>query len=70
MALAAGTLSYESPVMVTDGPYVLNQGFDMSPDGERFLMVKKADGEDDGWRRYVLVLNWFQELERLAPTKN
>ena len=40
--------------------------YDISPDGERFLIIKDtADGDDE----LILVHNWFRELERLVPTK-
>jgi len=39
--------------------------FDVSPDGERFLVLQTHDE----WTPQInLVLNWFQELERLVPT--
>ena len=37
---------------------------DVSPDGQRFLMLA-ATGEP----RVRVVLNWLDELERLVPTK-
>lgn len=40
------------------------QYYDISPDGQRFLMVKL--GEDTS--QINVVLNWFEELKRLAPT--
>jgi hypothetical protein len=41
--------------------------YDVSADGQRFLMVKRADTE---WSRVPIhvVLNWFSELERRVPT--
>ena len=43
-----------------------SSGFDISPDGQRFLTMKK---EIKATPIHV-VLNWFQELERLVPTDN
>ena len=40
------------------------QYYDISPDGQRFLMVKL--GEDTP--QIHVVLNWFEELKRLVPT--
>ncbi len=38
-----------------------------APDGSRFLMYKaQVDPESHG--ELILVQNWFEELERLAPT--
>jgi hypothetical protein len=39
--------------------------YDVSRDGQRFLMVKDKSGSG----RLNLVLNWFEELKRLVPTK-
>ena len=41
------------------------RAYDISPDGERFLMVKPDDDENT---ELNVVLNWFDELKRLAPT--
>ena len=37
--------------------------YDVSPDGQRFLMIK--DESSSG--RLNIVLNWFEELNRLVP---
>jgi Tol biopolymer transport system component len=37
--------------------------YDVSPDGQRFVMVK----DDSASGRLNIVLNWFEELRRLAP---
>ena len=50
-------------------PTTPNRTYDISPDGERFLMVKEAPGQTST-AEVILVQNWFQELERLVPTEN
>ena len=43
--------------------------FAVSPDGQRFLMIKEGattDATVEGPEIYV-VLNWFEELTRLVP---
>jgi len=45
-------------------PSWLHGGYDVSPDGERFVTM---DIEEDGAKRIVVLLDWFQELERLVP---
>ena len=53
------------------GPYVFdsfNRGFDITPDGERFIMLESAANQDAS--KLVLVLNWFEELKRLVPTND
>ena len=38
----------------------------VSPDGERFLMVRRSPEAIPD--RIDIVLNWFEELKRLVPT--
>ena len=50
------------------GTYDLSPNFDIAPDGKSFVFVKA----DEEWGRATeirLVLNWFEELKRLAPTE-
>jgi len=42
------------------------QGYDISPDGKRFLMMKEETLQGQG--QINVVLNWFEELKRLVPT--
>ncbi len=56
------------PQLVFEGPYVLGNSvanYDISPDGQRFLMIKEEEGQQD---QINVVLNWFEELKRLVPT--
>ena len=44
--------------------------YHLTPDGERFLMVKAGGRTDDtapAQTQIVLVQNWFEELTGLAP---
>ncbi len=46
------------------------RSFDMSPDGERLLMVFPADRPDTGASarpQINIVLNWFEELKARVP---
>ena len=43
--------------------------YDVGPDG-RFLMVTPVSEEQLETREIVLVLNWFEELERLVPSED
>jgi hypothetical protein len=38
--------------------------YDVSPDGQRFLMVQ---GSDANLTQLNVVLNWFEELKRRVP---
>ena len=40
------------------------QYYDISPDGQRFLMIRR----DQAPAQINVVLNWFEELKRLVPT--
>ena len=42
--------------------------WDISPDGQRFLMVKQGEREPKPVTEMILVQNWFEELKRLVPT--
>ena len=43
--------------------------YDVSPDGQRFLVVGSGVSADAGVARpqITVVLNWFEELKRLVP---
>lgn len=45
--------------------------YDVSPDGQRFLMIKVGGGsdEDAAPTSIIVVENWFEELKRLVPTR-
>ena len=57
--------SVASPVGLFRGPFVLdgfgNPNFDVSPDGQHFLMVK---GEPTEPARLRVVVGWFDQLSR------
>ena len=61
------------PTVVVEGPYASpgNSGrhYDVSPDGERFLLIRDAEGVDATVPRLNVVLNWFDELRRLVPSR-
>ena len=42
-------------------------GYDITPDGQRFLMVQPTDPEQPATQINV-VLNWFDELKKKVPT--
>ena len=57
-----------TPRVIFEGPYsygstVALTNYDVSTDGQRFLMVKS----EAGGAHLSVVLNWFSELARLAP---
>ena len=50
--------------------YVLrssSRSYDIHPDGEQFLMIKKVE-EEVPRTELIVVENWFEELKRRVPT--
>ena len=46
------------------------RGYDITPDGERLVMVFPADQTGDASPPQInLILNWFQELTERVPVK-
>jgi len=47
------------------------RSYDVSPDGQRFLMMQDAAAESaaDKPANIVVVLNWLEELKRLLPAQ-
>jgi len=62
------TFAAGSPVVLFRGRYTTSGAvvnYDISPDGQRFLMIKAVGGSTG---QINVVLNWFEELKRLVPT--
>jgi Tol biopolymer transport system component len=63
------SFSVGKPRVLFEGSYVTTQFtpgkpyYDISPDGQRFVMIRAA-----GEAQINVVLNWFEELKRLVPT--
>jgi Tol biopolymer transport system component/predicted Ser/Thr protein kinase len=59
------------PRMLFEGPYLPTPAtfpnYDVSPDGQRFLMLKPIE-QAMGPTQINVVLNWFEELKRRVPT--
>jgi serine/threonine-protein kinase len=62
------------PTLLFQGEYGTSEfpatgvAYDVSPDGQRFLMVKETEQSTAGTQINV-VLNWFEELKRRVPTR-
>jgi serine/threonine-protein kinase len=58
-----------TPRMLFEGPYVLSaiwdRNYDVTPDGQRFLMVRQDDAGDSTVRLNIIV-NWLEELKEKA----
>jgi serine/threonine-protein kinase len=56
------------------GRYLAGQAlrgiYDVTEDGQRFLLIKRVEGDrESAERTIVIVENWLEELERLVPTE-
>jgi eukaryotic-like serine/threonine-protein kinase len=49
---------------IKQGPFA---NYDVSPDGQRFLMLKPVEQDQAALTLINLVLNWTEELKRLVP---
>jgi serine/threonine-protein kinase len=62
------------PRMLFEGPYVpiplpnTFPNYDVSPDGQRFLMLKPSEQAQTAPTQINVVLNWFEELKQKVPT--
>ncbi len=47
------------------------RAYDVSPDGQRFLVIKDAPGFDSSTLStpIVVVQNWVEELKRVVPVR-
>jgi hypothetical protein len=60
--------------MLFQGQYqpnpVMNANYDVSADGQRFLMVKPTSAQDAAPTQINIVLNWIEELKQRVPPGN
>lgn len=56
---------FEGPFRI-DGPF---RTYDVTPDGQRFLMVQEIAQPATRLSHMVLVQNWTEELKRVVPAK-
>ena len=65
------SFSAANPEVMFDADYYLGNGgpnYDVSPDAERFLMIRRAENSS-ARPQIIVVQNWLEELERLVPTE-
>jgi hypothetical protein len=67
------TFSASTPKMLFEGRYETVSGpgtnFDVSVDGQRFLMVKAAKSRETSPTQINVVLKWFEELKQKVPVR-
>jgi serine/threonine protein kinase/Tol biopolymer transport system component len=60
------------PRILFEGPYepppIPIANYDVSPDGQRFLMLKPSESVGTAPTQINVVLNWFEELKQKVPT--
>jgi dipeptidyl aminopeptidase/acylaminoacyl peptidase len=64
-------LSWSDPKILFEGAYrelTNDRNFDIHPNGQRFLLIKEIDRAVEN-QQINIVLNWFEELKSLVPTK-
>jgi len=67
IAIAGATLTVGRPQPLFEGQYGMTspiRGYDVSPDGKRFLVVRRVTAPPEPPQQFVLVQNWFAELNR------
>ena len=68
------TFSAGKPKVLFEGQYLevqaglMGTAYDVSPDGQRFLMIKSGEQAQAAPTQINVVLNWFEELKRRVPT--
>ncbi len=71
---AQASFAAGKPRQLFEGHYLTGGGYaranyDVSPDGQRFLMLRPVEGEQAAPTQINVVLNWTEELKRLVPTE-
>jgi hypothetical protein len=72
-----GTWAAGTATKVVEGRYYIGvaantiRQYDVSPDGQRFLMIKESGGTDQTTAapQLTIVQHWTEELKRLVPLK-
>ena len=69
----ASSFTAGTPRKLFDGPYLPTSAsfpfYDVSPDGERFLMLKPVESQATAPTTINIVLNWFEELKARVPAR-
>jgi hypothetical protein len=69
-AATTPTLLVKEGYYTTPGAPFLGRTYDISPDGQRFLMIKSGGSDQTAVSSSLIVVqHWTEELKRLVPTK-
>lgn len=73
VSVESDPLKFGPPEMVLERIFTQSgtgRGYDISPDGERFLVIREADVATGGSSaRVILVQNWTEELKRVVSVE-
>ena len=64
------TFSAGKPHLLFEGPYVAGGTgafYSISPDGQRFLMMKAPEQQQSALTEFNVILNWFEDLKKKVP---
>ena len=64
------TFTRRRPRIMFEGPRIGTnpiRSYDVSPDGDRFVMLSRVIREPEPATRINIILNWFRELEERVP---
>ena len=68
------TFSAGTPRLLFEGNYQVSTAvianYDITPDGQRFLMIQDGEEQEGAATQINVVLNWFEELKQKVPTGN
>ena len=70
-AMTQPAFKADTPTVLFEGRFPVDgpgRAYDVTSDGQRFLMTQSHDRAPIDTRRIVLVQNWTEELKRLVPT--
>jgi len=69
IATEPSMLAGKTKELFTDAYQVTNpiRCYDVTPDGQKFLMLKKLPERSDPVTQLHVTLNWFEELKQLVP---
>ena len=54
-----------TPRVLFEGKFAA--GYDVSPDGQRFVMLQSEEQQQTTKRELQITLNWFEDLRRRVP---
>ena len=62
------------PQKLFEGQYIFGNvgpfaSYDVTPDGQQFVMIKAGGATGEARQEIIVVQNWFEELKRLVPTE-